>query len=61
MFKYKSVIEQLREERTKNERLRASQRKNEADTEYLAMMCDVELETDDETNSMEVQENESEI
>ncbi len=61
MFKYKSVHEQLREERTNNERLRAAQQKNEADTEYLAMMCDVELESADETNSMEVHENESEI
>ncbi len=53
MFKYKSIKEQLREERTKNEQLRAAQIKNEADTEYIAMMCDVELETVGENTNME--------
>lgn len=61
MFKYKSVAQQLREERTKNEQLRAAQRKTEADTEYIAMMCDVELESPDEENAMEVHHDESEI
>ena len=49
MFKYKSVKEQLREERVNNEQLRAAQRKTEADTEYIAMMCDVELESNENT------------
>lgn len=61
MFKYKSVAQQLREERTKNEQLRAAQRKTEADTEYIAMMCDVELESPDEENAKEVYHDESEI
>lgn len=61
MFKYKSLAEQLREERTKNEQLRAAQRKTEADTEYIAMMCDVELESPEEENIMEVCHDECEI
>lgn len=58
MFKYKSVKEQLREERANNEQLRAAQRKTEADTEYIAMMCDVELESHEDT-VMEVENDES--
>lgn len=54
MFKYKSVTQQLVEERKKNEALRANQQHSDADIEYIAMMCDVELETDGE----EVSENE---
>ena len=61
MFKYKSLAEQLREERTKNEQLRAAQRKTEADTEYIAMMCDVELESPGDENIMEVCHDECEI
>lgn len=61
MFKYKSLAEQLREERTKNEQFRAAQRKTEADTEYIAMMCDVELESPEDENEMEVHQNESEV
>lgn len=54
MFKYKSLAKQLRAERTKNEQLMAAQSKIEADTEYIAMMCDVELESPEEENAMEV-------
>ena len=61
MFKYKSVAQQLREERTKNEKLRAKQRKLEADTEYIAMMCDVELEMEKMDNMEDISENEPKV
>lgn len=45
---FKSVYDQLLEQRRENERLRAKLAKNEADTAYIAMMADVELEQDEE-------------
>ncbi len=55
MFKYKSSQESLFEERKKNEQLQAQTLKQRADIDYLAMMSDVELESDEFT---EVSENE---
>ena len=49
MFHYKSTKELLFEERRSNERLRATLRKTEADLEYVAMMTDVDMESDEET------------
>ena len=53
MFGYKSIREQLLEERRKSARLEAALVKTNADVEYIAMMTDVEIEDDEE---MEVQE-----
>ena len=55
MFGYKSVREQLVEERRKNAELEAYRQKDRADLEFVAMMTDVELDEDEET---EVQEDE---
>ena len=54
MFGYKSIREQLLEERRKSARLEAALVKTNADVEYIAMMTDVEIEDEDE--EMEVQE-----
>lgn len=48
MFGYKSIREQLLEERRKSARLEAELNKTNADVEYIAMMTDVEIE-DEET------------
>lgn len=44
MFKYVPLVKQIFEERRKNARLEERHQKNVADIEYIAMMCDVELE-----------------
>ena len=46
MFLYKSVKQQLVEERKKREASEARLEKNCADVDYIAMMCDVILETE---------------
>lgn len=43
-MKYKTLKEQLIDERRKNEALQARVLKNEADTAYIAMMTDTDLE-----------------
>ena len=48
MFRYKSIKEQLLEERRKAEALKAQNIKQKSDIDYLAMMTDVELETEEE-------------
>ncbi len=45
MFKYKSKKEALIDERRKNEQLLAQSLKQKSDIDYIAMMCDVELES----------------
>ena len=52
MFGMKTVKEQLHESRCENVRLRTALEKTSADVEYIAMMSDVELETE-ETEAME--------
>ncbi len=47
MFQYLSLKEQLLKERAKNEALKAQAVKNAADIDYIAMMTDVELETEE--------------
>lgn len=42
----KTEKEQLREERQKNERLTAALAKANADLEYIAMMADIDLDSD---------------
>jgi len=56
MFGFKSTREQLLEERRKNAELQATLDKTSADVEYIAMMTDVELDDDEET---EVEENDA--
>ena len=46
MFLYKTVKEQLIEERKRREASDARLEKSRADVDYIAMMCDVELETE---------------
>ena len=46
MLKIKTVKEQLREEQRKNERLLGAQKGQQSNIDYLAMMCEVELETE---------------
>ena len=41
MLKFLNAQKQLIKERRKIEQLQAALLKNEADTEYIAMMCDV--------------------
>ena len=48
-LKYLTPTELLLQERQKNEALRAETAKNKADTYYIAMMCDVELESPEES------------
>ncbi len=44
MFGIKTIFQQLNEERNRNIQRQNQQEKNTADIDYIAMMCDVELE-----------------
>lgn len=46
MFKYIPVEKQLVEEKNKNAQLRAENAELAANVDYLAMMCDIELDDD---------------
>lgn len=48
MFKYKTISEQLIEERKKNHLLSVKIEKLLSDMDYIAMMCDVELEEEND-------------
>lgn len=48
MFVYKSVKEQLLDDRKKNAELQAALTKANADIEYIAMMTDVDIEPEDQ-------------
>ncbi len=50
-MQYLSLKEQLLKERQKNAALAASAAKNAADIDYIAMMCDVELEVPEENGT----------
>ena len=54
MFNYLSIDKLLHRERAKNEKLREESRKLAADVDYIAMMCDVELEGEEDGNEQEV-------
>ena len=54
MFRYKSIKEQFLKEKRKVAILTSQNIKQQSDIDYLAMMCDVELEVE----SKEGQENE---
>ena len=45
MFRYKSLGQQLIDERNKNVVLKAQSDKNTSDIDYIAMMSDIELDT----------------
>lgn len=47
-MQYLSLKDQLLKERQKNAALSAEAAKNTADIDYIAMMCDVELESPDD-------------
>ncbi len=47
MFRYKTLQERLVEERRRVELLQSSQQQSKADIDYIAMMCDVELESEE--------------
>lgn len=49
MFKMKTIKEQLHESHRENAKLRAMFDKTGADVAYIAMMTDVELDNNDET------------
>ena len=46
MFRYIPLKEQVMEERRKNAALKTLLDKNSSDIDYIAMMCDVELDID---------------
>lgn len=50
---YISAREQVNKLRRENEFLKAKLEKAEADTDYIAMMCEVELETEQEEQENE--------
>ncbi len=47
MFKVKTVLQQLIEERNKSKLLSEKTQKLSSDMDYIAMMCDVELEEEE--------------
>ena len=50
MLKIKTIKEQLREAQRENERLLGAQKEQQSNIDYLAMMCEVELETEADYN-----------
>ena len=48
MFKFKTVTEQLIEERKRNRALSVILEKILSDMDYIAMMCDVDLEEEND-------------
>lgn len=48
MFRYKPVIEQLREVQKENVTLRQEARQARADLDFVAVMCDVEIPEEDQ-------------
>lgn len=53
MFKYTSLEEQILLERQKNTALKAQTDKNSADIDYIAMMSDIELESEPDETEVE--------
>lgn len=47
MFRYKSLGQQLIDERKKNAALKAQTDRNAADIDYIAMMSNIELDADE--------------
>lgn len=59
MFKYTSLKEQVLIERQKSVAIKAQAEKNAADIDYIAMMNDIEL--DSESDETEVDDDEQQI
>lgn len=55
-MQYISLKDQLFKERQKNAALTADNAKNMADIDYIAMMCDVELESPEEFETQNTEE-----
>ena len=53
MFIYKGLRQQLAEERNKNNELSERLQQSEANIDYLAMMTDVELESEEVAENVE--------
>lgn len=59
MFKYKSINDQLIEERNKNTLLNAQLEQAQANIDYIAMVSDIELEEEGEVENVnEISESE---
>ena len=58
MFKYIPLEEQILKERQRNAALEAEARKTAADIDYIAMMTDIDLETEE---AEEAQDEEREV
>lgn len=59
MFKYKSINDQLIEERNKNTLLNAQLEQAQANIDYIAMISDIELEEEGEVKNVnEISESE---
>jgi hypothetical protein len=52
MFHFKTLREALIQERRRGEILQSSQQQSKADIDYIAMMCDVELEVPEDEGMM---------
>ena len=48
MFKYKTLKEQIIHERKRNTRMTQELLKKSADIDYIAMMCDIDLDEESE-------------
>lgn len=48
MFKYIPIEEQIAKKQNEVDKVSAEEAKNRADIDYIAMMCDVELDSEDE-------------
>lgn len=55
MFKYIPIEEQIVKKQSEINKVSVEEAKNRADIDYIAMMCDVELETEDEKGDTDVQ------
>lgn len=52
MFTFKTLKQSLIRERRRGEKLQLAQEQTKADIDYIAMMCDVELETETQEESV---------
>lgn len=59
-MQYIPLNRQFLKELRKNAVFRAESAKNAADIDYIAMMCDVELENGEETDALYAEDNEEE-
>ena len=50
MFKYRSLNREINKKKKKREQLAADSLQNEADIEYIAMMCGIELDGEENGN-----------